>query len=139
MQRIGIPKGKISMPVERNLKEIQQIKEVLEAYYVQGHARYDPDLYRQILHPDWKMFHLVDGELEVVDRDEFCRWYQPHKRDPELIWESEILAVDLTGEVAQAKLRLENQRVRYLDYLNLMKIDGRWWIVHKIYHEVKKT
>ena len=123
------------MKTEQNLAEIEGIKTDLEIYYVLGHAEYDPGLYRQILHPEWKMFHLEEGSLTQVDREEFCRWYQPENRDPELVWEFEIHSVDVTGDVAQAKLTLENQQVRYLDYLNLMKISGKWWIVHKIYHE----
>jgi len=124
------------MDMVEHEKEIEQIEKVLVEYYVLGHAQYDPDLYKQVLHPDWKMFHLVDGNLEKVDRDEFCRWYEPQNRDPELVWEHEILSLDLVGNSAHAKLRLENQKVLYIDHLNLMKIDGRWWIVHKIYHQV---
>jgi hypothetical protein len=124
--------------IENTAHELDNIKDALEKFYVQGHALYDPGLYMEILHPSWKMFHLIDGVLEKVDREEFCRWYEPQNRDPELEWESEILDIDLTGEVAHAKLRLENQRVCYLDYLNLMKIDNKWWIVHKIYHQEDK-
>lgn len=124
------------MLTEQNPAEIKQIKIDLEKYYVLGHAEYDPGLYHQILHPDWKMFHLEGGILTQVDREEFCRWYEPENRDPELVWQFEIHQVDVTGDVAQAKLSLENQKVCYLDYLNLMKIDGKWWIVHKIYHQV---
>ena len=109
------------MKAEQNLAEIKQIKIDLEKYYVLGHSEYDPGLYQQILHPEWKMYHLEDGNLVQVDREEFCRWYEPENRDPDLVWRFEILTVDVTGEVAQAKLSLENQKVRYLDYLNLMK------------------
>lgn len=130
--------GNLFMADEKTLKEIRQIKADLEKYYVLGHAEYDPGLYEQILHPEWKMFHLENGELTQVDREEFCCWYEPHNRNPDLVWSFEIHAVDVTGDVAQAKLRLENQKVLYIDYLNLMKIAGKWWIVHKIYHQVDK-
>jgi hypothetical protein len=126
------------MENETRLKEIKQIKADLENYYVFGHSEYDPELYRQILHPAWKMFHLEDGKLVQVDRDEFCRWYEPQKKNPELVWEFDILSVDITGDSAQVKLSLENQIVLYVDYLNLMKISGKWWIVHKIYHQTNK-
>jgi hypothetical protein len=126
------------MTDEKTLREVDQIKFDLEVYYVLGHADYDPRLYEQILHPAWKMFHLENGELTQVDRDEFCRWYEPQNRNPDLVWDFEIHAVDVTGNVAQAKLSLENQKVLYVDYLNLMKIEGKWWIVHKIYHQVDK-
>lgn len=124
------------MNQKQNQAEIERIKIDLEQYYVGGHAEYDPGLYRQILHPDWKMYHLEGGALTQVDRDEFCRWYEPQNRDPDLGWDFEIHRVDVTGDVAQAKLSLGNQKVRYLDYLHLMRIAGKWWIVHKIYHQI---
>ena len=126
------------MENEQKLTEIERIRLDLEKYYVLGHAEYDPGLYEQILHPAWKMFQLENGNLTEVDREEFCRWYEPQNKDPELVWEFDIHAVDVTGYVAQAKLSLENQKVLYIDYLNLMKISGKWWIVHKIFHQVDK-
>jgi len=44
----------------------------------------------------------------------------------------------VTGNQAAVKLRIENQNVKYIDYLNLMKIDGKWWIVHKLSHDQQK-
>ncbi|MHA2365612.1 MAG: nuclear transport factor 2 family protein [Candidatus Hodarchaeales archaeon] len=41
--------------------------------------------------------------------------------------------VDVTkGKISSAKIRIGNQNVQYIDYFNLMKIDDKWWIVHKI-------
>jgi len=127
------------MDRENNQVEVDQIKIDLERYYVLGHAEYNPSLYEEILHPEWKMFQLEKGELIIVDRNEFCRWYEPHKKDPSLVWNFEIISVDVTGDTAQVKMRLENQQVIYIDYLNLMKQRGKWWIVHKIYHQVDKA
>jgi hypothetical protein len=133
------PLREIGMEPKKELADIKQIKADLEKYYVFGHSEYDPALYEQILHPEWQMYHLEGGILIQVDRDEFCRWYEPQKKDPELTWSYKIHTVDVTGDVAQAKLSLENQKVLYLDYLNLMRIAGKWWIVHKIYHQVDKN
>ena len=44
----------------------------------------------------------------------------------------------MTGYQAAVKLRIEKQVVKYIDYLNLMKIDGKWWIVHKLSHDRQK-
>lgn len=127
------------MTETQNLENLKQITLDLEKYYVRGHSEYDPGLYQQMLHPEWKMFHLENGILTQVDREEFCRWYEPQNRDPELVWSFNIHHLDVSGDVAQVKLSLENQKVLYIDYLNLMKIAGKWWIVHKIYHQVDKV
>ncbi|MCD6425120.1 MAG: nuclear transport factor 2 family protein [Anaerolineales bacterium] len=124
---------------ESNMTVDQQIiQKAILAYYHAGHAQYDPELYRKILHPEWKLFQIVEGNLEEVDRDEFCDWYAPEKFDPGLVWETDIFSIDITGDVAAVKLSIQNQKVKYIDYLNLMKIDRKWWIVHKIYHEIQQ-
>jgi hypothetical protein len=121
-----------------NKEEKIAIQEAILAYYHEGHAKFDPKLYANILHPEWKFFLFDQGELRIVDREEFYSWYSPENVEPELEWEKEFYSIDVTGDIAAVKLRLENQKVRYIDYLNLMKIHGRWWIVHKLSHDVQK-
>jgi hypothetical protein len=123
---------------QKNNQEIVAIQEAILAYYHAGHALYDSDLYRKILHPEWKFFLLENDSLKIVNRDEFCDWYAPENLKPDLEWETEIYSIDVTGDLASVKLRIENQKVRYIDYLNMMKIDGSWWIVHKISHDTPK-
>jgi hypothetical protein len=44
----------------------------------------------------------------------------------------------MTGDLAAVKLRFMNQNKKYIDYLNLMKIQSAWWIVHKLSHDQQK-
>ena len=127
--------------MNENNNDVEQlaIQEAILAYYHDGHAKYDPKLYAQILHPEWKFFMLDQGELNIVNREEFYSWYAPEKLDPDLEWETEFYSIDITGDLAAVKLRLENQKVRYIDYLNMMKLDGVWWIVHKLSHDIQKS
>jgi hypothetical protein len=114
-------------------------KAILDCYH-EGHVKWDPELYKNILHPDWKFFMLDEGgELQIVDRAKYCSWYDPQNADPELEWETEFYSIDVTGNVGAVKIRLENQKVRYIDYFNVMKVDGKWWIMHKVSHGVHKS
>lgn len=102
-------------------------------YYHAGHVKADPNLYNEILHPDWKFFMFDDNfDLKIVDRDEYCSWYDPSKVDASLKWETDFIYVDVYFSNAQVKLTIKNQNFGYLDYFNLMKIHGIWWIVNKI-------
>ncbi len=121
-----------------NDSEKLAIQEAILTYYHEGHAKYDPELYANILHPEWRFFLFDQDELKIVDREEFYSWYASEKRNPDLEWETEFYHIDITGNIAAVKLRLENQIVRYIDYLNMMKIDGKWWIVHKLSHDIDK-
>lgn len=44
-----------------------------------------------------------------------------------------IAALEVTRDIASVKVVEEYPRSRYIDYLNLVKFGGRWWIVNKIY------
>ena len=118
--------------------EEEAIQKVVLDYYHEGHVKCDPELYKRVLHPEWRFFLLEQGQLRIVDRDEYLSWYDPQNADPELEWETEFYRIDVTGDLASVKLRLECQEVRYIDYFNMMKIDGKWWIVHKMSYGVHK-
>ena len=45
-----------------------------------------------------------------------------------------IESVDVTGNAAQAKIVLDYPTARLTDYMTLLKIDGQWKIVNKIFH-----
>jgi hypothetical protein len=119
--------------------EKQAIRQAIMDYYHQGHVEHDARLYAHILHPEYKFFLFDEqGQLGIVDREKYFSWYDPNKRDPELAWETEFYSVDVTENIAAVKLRLECQDVRFIDYFNMMKIDGQWWIMHKMSHGVRK-
>lgn len=120
-------------------EEKQAIKKAIMDYFHEGHVVSDGKLYEEVLHPEWKFTRMKEGELQIVDRDEYVSWYIPEKFDPELEWETEFYSIDVTGEVASVKLRIECQKVGYIDYFNMMKIDGRWWVMHKMSSHMKKN
>jgi len=116
-----------------NWKEIAAIKKAIKDYYHEGHVQSDPELYKNILHDEWKLFLFDDnGKLNIVDKAEYLSWYDPAKVDKTLKWKTEFYYVDVTNNMGAVKLRIGNQQFGYIDYFNLMKIDGTWWIMHKI-------
>jgi hypothetical protein len=124
-----------TMNNSKNEKEV--IKKAIMDYYHAGHVKSDPELYKKILHHEWKFFFFDDeGKLRIVDKAEYLSWYDPKKIDESLNWKTKFYYVDVTDNLAQVKLRIECEKVRYLDYFNLMKIDGIWWIVHKLSTEI---
>ena len=123
-----------------NTAEKQAIQQAIMDYYHEGHARHDAQYYQPILHPEWRFMILDDaGQLRIANRDEYCSWYDPEKRDPALEWETEFHSIEVVGNLAAVKLRLECQAVRYIDFFQMMKIDGTWWIVNKMSHGENKT
>ena len=109
------------------------IKKAIMDFYHEGHVQCNPELYDEILHDDWKFFYFNrEGKLEIVDKDTYKSWYDPDDRDDKLDWYTEILNIDISGDNASVKLKIGNQTVEYTDYFNMIKIEGRWWVVNKI-------
>ena len=113
--------------------EEQIIANALVEYYFNGIRNADPELLDQIFHEDWMMFYVRNGQLVKVDKSTMLSYFDPSEAQPDL-WEFEVYYVNVTGTAAAANVRIENDRVRFIDYFNLLKLDGRWWIVHKIFH-----
>lgn len=120
--------------------EKQAIQQAVMEYYHEGHAKHDARYYEPILHPEWR-FMLLDeaGQPRIVTREEYLSSYDPKNLNPDLEWETEFYNIDVTGPLASVKLRLECQDVRYIDFFHMMKIDGTWWIVHKMSHPEHKA
>jgi len=123
-----------------NNEEIEKndIKRAIMDYYHEGHVKSNPELYKNVLHDDWKFFLFDENnQLRIVDKDEYLSWYDPEKVNKNLTWNTEFYNVDVTGNIGAVKLRIECEEVGYIDYFNLMKIKGKWWIVHKLSHKIK--
>ena len=123
---------------ELNQKEIENIKETIMDCYHEGHVKADPKLYEEVLHDSWKFFMFDESEnLKIVDKKEYYSWYDPENVNTSLKWNTEFYYVDIFEKNAQVKLKIETQEFSYLDYFNLMKIGGKWWIVHKLSQKIK--
>lgn len=118
--------------------EKNAIKRTIMDYYHEGHVKSNPELYKNVLHDEWKFFLFDENkQLRIVDKDEYLSWYDPEKVNKNLTWNTEFYNIDVTGNIGAVKLRIECEEVGYIDYFNLMKIEGKWWIVHKLSHKVK--
>jgi len=114
------------------------IKKAIMDFYHEGHVRSDPELYDKILHDEWKFFYFDENKsLQIVDKNEYMSWYDPERVNPDLTWTTEFYYIDVSGNLAAVKLRIECEDVGYIDYFNMMRINDRWWIVHKISHKIQ--
>jgi hypothetical protein len=51
----------------------------------------------------------------------------------------EIVSLNVEGSAAQAKIRIETEKNVLYDYMNLLKINGEWKIVSKIFSRQDKN
>lgn len=113
--------------------EKKAITAAVELYF-QGHATGKGDLMRQAFHPEAKLFWVKDGQLAQRTSAEFAAGFSGKPEADEAKRVRKILQLDHAGDAAMVKVELRYPSVIFIDYLSLLKIDGRWQIVNKIFH-----
>lgn len=120
---------------ENNSGELAAIKEASQLY-VDGIRFSNTDKLEQAFHKDWHMTGFYeDGIYQRFDRERFINMIgsnRPRSENaPAFI--GGIMDVHHYGKTAVVKVRVENERVIFTDHLSLLKIDGEWKIIHKIW------
>jgi protease I len=104
-------------------------------YYFDGGKNRDSLTLRKAFHPDARMLFARDGKLVVVPIGEYITRVGSERRDPAAVdsTERKVVSVDVEGDAAVAKLELKRPEAVLTDYMSLLKVDGRWLIVNKIF------
>jgi hypothetical protein len=111
------------------------IEETIGHYFRAGDTSSSQEL-RQAFHPATMMFFVKDGALTGVSQPEW--WVRADaNKTPVVALSRQIPIVDITGDAAVAKIVSDYPTHRFADYMSLMKITGRWWIVGKIFHRTE--
>ena len=112
--------------------------ETLANYFEVIHAQ-DLELFDQVFHSSCTLYSAQGGELVLrpfqVYRDQVANRQSPKELgNPRA---DEILEIDQISEtMAWAKVQLQMFGGIMQDYLNFVKIDGKWWIIAKLYEKV---
>lgn len=102
--------------------------------YLQGHATGDGELWKQAFHPSARIEGLRDGKLVSRTVTEFAAVAAGKPADDEAQRKRRIVSVDVTDDAAFAKIELDYPKVKFTDYFTLLKVDGEWKIMSKVYH-----
>lgn len=79
------------------------------------------------------------GEFKKVPITEYIARLAPVvKEEPGKAWKREIRSIDISGNAAQAKIRNDAVTMTIYDYMTLLKINGEWKIVSKVFSRESK-
>jgi hypothetical protein len=118
------------------MSPFDEVVQVLEDY-LDGLHHSDSALLRRVFHPQAHYFCATEGSLLHLDMDHYFPVVdrrpspasQGHPRS------GSLLAIEFAGPVtAFAKLEVALPPKSYVDFLTLVKLDGRWQIVAKVFH-----
>lgn len=115
----------------QNRSEESAIRSTVEAYF-QGITEHDSLALRKAFDPEAELKYVgSDGSVHVIP---FVDWIKFTRRMPSPGNKRNVIeSVDVAGTAAVAKTDLEWPGVHYVDYLSLLKVDGIWRIVTKIW------
>lgn len=111
---------------------------LLDDYFEIIHAQ-DLELFDQVFHERCTLYSSQGNELVLrpfdVYRDQVANRQSP--KDLGNPRDDQILEIDqISDTMAWAKVQLQMFGGIMQDYLNFVKIDGKWWIIAKLYEKV---
>jgi hypothetical protein len=110
-----------ALPVGSSDPDIEGIQRAVQ-HYLDGHATGDPAVMTRAFHESARLplAAYLGGMGGSPAEDEANR-------------RRRVVSVDYTGDAAVAKLELDYPGALITDYMQLLKIDGEWKIVNKIF------
>ncbi len=102
-------------------------------HYIDGARSGKGDDMKSAFHKDATIFGYAGTDLFGGPIQQLFDWSDENGPATEL--QAQIASIDLVDTVATVRLELENlSGHRYTDLLSLLKIDGEWKIMNKIFH-----
>ncbi len=111
--------------------------EVTLNYYMEGAMNKDFSTLKKAFHENAIMTiaNEKEGTFKQVNAREF---FSKMKAGEPLKRKNEIVSIDIAGQTAFARLRIEDEEKIFHDFMTLQKLDGRWYIVNKSFYRETK-
>jgi hypothetical protein len=110
---------------------------VLDDYFT-GLYTGDTALLRSVFHPSAALFAEVAGLPYQKNLVDYLAGVGERKSPEELAepYSMKVLSVDVTCNIATAKVHVPAHGFNYVNYLSLARYDGVWVIVNKVFCDV---
>lgn len=137
---IAAESGSMDQPGEaRSMPNEEAAVRAALQHYLNGHATGRGEEFAAVMHPEMRMMFIREGRLMQRTSAEYISGTSGSPAADEPMRRRWIESVDVTGNAAQAKIVLDDPTTRLTDYFTLLKIDGEWKIMNKIFHAEPKT
>lgn len=108
--------------------------------YIKGHATGDGEFMKKAFHTDGSLIFIRDGKYTTRSFADYIAGFTGKPAADEAKRKRWIESVDVVGNAATAKIILDYPAAKLTDYMSLLKINGEWKIVNKIFtSEPKKA
>ncbi len=115
-----------------NASEYGAIDKVIQCYIDGAKSGRGADM-KPAFHKDATIFGYIGVDLFAGPIQQLFAWNDENGPATEL--QARIASIDLVDTVATVRLELENWTgSRYTDLFTLLKVDGEWKIMNKVFH-----
>ncbi|GAC17662.1 nuclear transport factor 2 family protein [Paraglaciecola arctica] len=118
------------------VNDIESITVPLENY-LGGHLKGDKSMLGKALHSEGKLSYLRDGKYAKLEFPDYLSGMKLRNLDDGVRRIPYIKSIEVTGNVAIAKLVLDYSSILFTDYMTLLNINGEWKITNKIAYSVR--
>ncbi len=102
-------------------------------HYIDGAKSGNGDDMKPAFHKDATIFGYAGADLFGGPIQQLFDWSDGNGPSPELT--ARIATIDLVDTVATVRLELDNlSGSRYTDLFTMLKVDGQWKIMSKVFH-----
>ena len=103
--------------------------------YVDGLRVGNPAGVAEAFHKDAVMYGFTNGELLGGPIQNLYDFVEKNGKAPEIETRIDVLAITPTTAVVRIDMEKDAIGADYNDYLTLIKIDGTWKVIAKVYHQ----
>ncbi len=120
------------MTAAADLEEYRAIEALLQ-HYLNGAMSGHGEVMRPAFHPDATVFGYVGADLFAGPIESLFTWNDANGAAENL--KSQITKIEIIGTIASVRVELDDWTGhRFTDLFNLLKVDGKWRIMNKIFH-----
>ena len=107
--------------------------------YIRGHATGDGEYMKKAFHTEGQLIFIRDGKVTTRSFADYIAGFTGKPAADEASRKRTIESIDVAGTAATGKLVLDYPTMRIVDYMSLLKINGEWKIVNKIFYTEPKA
>lgn len=117
--------------------EILKIEQTVQLYF-EGMMERDKSKLETAFDPSARLIGYRGETFTVTDFESWAEGTASGSPRAQELFDNRILAIEIKGYTAIVKTELYWPGIYYFDYLTLIKIEGKWKIVHKTWYEERR-
>ncbi len=121
------------MTTTTDIHDYEAITNLLTSHYLKGAVSGKGAEMKPSFHEDATWFGYVGSELVAGSIQSLFDWNDSNGPANDLVYK--ISKIEIVDSIASVRIELDNWTGhRFTDFLNLLKVDGKWQVMNKVFH-----